>query len=432
MSTEGVGPTPKFRIQHSQQKAFQIVAEQMRRNYGRFSEEELFLQACVALKETAPNWTENDRQQAAGHISRSIFKNFDPSKSRSPPKESRGEKARRNREILNYVYSIKPRVSAATVANKFGISKTTAHGIMKRAGYYSPNLTQVNSVSKLAFAALCLFEEQFPFDGYRLVKLEAVANAISLMDFDEAEVFAEINSASQPLQLRLLDKPVLNGKPIWLVVERGRRKSAHFLVIWGLRQVSRMARDPRLRMDQHVILNLSDRLTPKHPILRDIAAVINVSRGSECLNTWRRFLDASTNVVGGQDFITLEDSEALINALNGAIRRNNLEARISSISEWLPNAADRLGARRLLSIAICLRKERFSYPLEPFHLWAERTDYRKRIKQGLLPGRKICDYEKIGLYESISDTDELLRAFWRNPSDRIWLDTFDEQLDEEI
>lgn len=413
-----------------QQRAYDIVAQNMRRNYGRFTEAQLYAQAYAALAGSANNFTTETRRHAAGHIARSISRNFDPAKCRPPPKQNRAAKTKRNNAIQQFVASAHTRVSAADVAKKFGISKTTAHRILKSSGYYDPLLKTITSYSTPAIQIIGLFREELPSECYRLVSLKSVLNAISASEVDAPAVFDEINSAAQPLQLHLLDTPTLDGRPTFLVAERGRRKSGHFLKIWGLRQVVRMTRNPRLRTDQRVILNLDDAPTPQHPVLRDIAAVIRISLGSESLNTWRRFIEASTVVGAGHGYIRLSDPEALINALNGAIRRRNFEENLPRISTWLLNEDDRSGARQLLSIAADLRETWISSPYEAYRKWSEATHYRERIEQNLLPWRKLHDLDMAEVYGDITDARELLHALWRNPSDRIWFDPYGDRLDD--
>lgn len=416
-------------IQLGQQRAFELVAEKMRRNYGRFTEAELFEEAVAALKKTAPRWSDRARREAAVHISKSISKKFDVAKSRALPRQSRGAKAKRNDEILRFAAFNEASVSSAYIAEKFGISKTTAYSILRKGGYYSKLSAKAVEMTRSAFQVISLFADLLPSESYRLVNLNSIRHSIQCGDFDAFEVFDEINASSQPLQLHILEVISLDGASNWVVVERGRRRSPEFLKFWGLRRAHRMKANPRLRTDQRVVLNLSDATTPQNPVLRDIAAVIHVSEGSQSLHWWRRYIEASTVVGAGRAFIRIDDPGALLNALNGAIRRDSLDDLLPKISEWLNDPLDRLGAAKIFSIARKLRINSYQHPMDAFQFWSGKTAYRQRVEQKLLPWRNIHDLDDVHLFSHISDVDELLRAFWKNPSDRIWPELLDEDVD---
>lgn len=407
-------------VKVEQQRAFVLVADTMRKKYGRCSEAELFAEAVAALKGTAPLWSDGERNQAAKYISRSIANKFDSTKSRLPPSQSRGEKARRDREILKFATSHeKGSISAESVAKKFLISKTTAYNILRKGGYYRKLSSRCHSLSDAAFQIVSLFADQLSSDSYRMIDLNSIRRSIRCSDFDATSVFNEVNTSSQPLQLHILPALALDGASKWVVVERGRRKSKEFLVHWALRHSHWMLSRPRLRTDQSIVLNLRDAIAPENPVLHDAAAVIQVAHGSESIQVWRRFIEASTVIGESRNFIGIDDPGSFQTALNGAIRRQSLEDLLPKMSGWLNSPLDRSGGKKLFSLARMLRNVPHKHPLDAFKVWAERTAYRQRIEQNLLPLRSVVDLDRIVLFEHILDLDEVLDAFWRNPSDRV-------------
>lgn len=400
-----------------QQQAFRLTAIEMKRRRGEMSVRELSDFALRSLDEIAPYWSSVKRDAVSSRIATSISKRFDIVKARPAPLLSRGDRTRRDQQIVDFVISGDSRRTIQDVADEFGISTTTVHRTFVRYGLIEPSEKFAGKISPVALKILRLFEAEFPTAAYRLIALSDVSRALQVGAHDVVRATVEINALRQPLQIFQTHVPTRQGNSQWLIIQRGRGKTERDLRNWARPHLDALLQAKNSRIDARYIMQLKDPRLPLNPVMRDAAAVVMVSLHSDALRTWRAFIDASTVLEVSENesnFTTIGDPDALITAINGAVRLNSFEDLLDRLYLWPADERDRKAAKSIFSLAKWLRTDIFEEPIQAFTQWAEKTSYKERIAAGHLPGRTLSDFENLSFFEGFDDADELLEAFRRN------------------
>lgn len=152
-----------------QQTAFAAAAKEMRQRGGAMTKTEIFAAAKAKLNVVAKNWTPAKRIFTAEKIARSISSGHDSMKSRMEPKQKRSEKSRRDLDVVKFHQNTESTFppSYAEISTKFGISRSTAHRIIKNNQKTPSSMSP--ELSELANRVVFLMERAFPLHRCRLL-----------------------------------------------------------------------------------------------------------------------------------------------------------------------------------------------------------------------------------------------------------------------
>jgi hypothetical protein len=394
-----------------QQTAFDAAAKEMRRRGGAMTKAEIFAAAKAKLNVVAKNWTPAKRIFTAEKIAVSISSRHDVNKSGKKPKHKRTDKSRRDLDIVKFYQNTASTFppSYAEISAKFGISRSTAHRIIKdnqmTPSSVSPELSE--SANRLVF----LMERAFPLHRCRLLKSKELELALDLQPGEVGEVIEELLGRNHPLQL--IDTGVNTGGSdgsSWLIIQRGKGKSLAVLRQWAATKIDLMRVEPRARIDQKIVFHLSDALLDTNSVLADVCAVLEISLGSTNLQTWSTFVEASSCKVSiPSEDICIADVGGILTVLNGAIRRNNLDDKLPEMSQWVANTDDAVGAGRLFDIAARLRSDIYYPALDAVRYWVSETNYLSRVERNELLGRTVQDVNRLQSFAQIDDTAILIK-----------------------
>lgn len=394
-----------------QQSAFTATAKAMRERGGQMQLADLTAVAKAHLNIVAPGWPGSKRKIVAGKVAKSIAGGFDLAKVRAKPKQSRAEKALRDRQIEKYYHGAEgtARPSCADIATKFGISRTAAHRILRAAKLLPDNKSHLDDFSEDTKRLLELLDRCFPYQRYRLL---SSGDLKATLGFDRQATLSVIELLSKHNHtVQIIDTDRSTGRgdgSSWLVIQRGKIKSEKALLDWALAKIDLMKTDPRGRSDQSAIFRLANPIIHENSVFSDLCTVLLIASGSENLNVWSKFVQASTTIEKAETgAIYVQDTGAILTVVNGAIRRQCIDDRILDMHDWLPREADRAGAKKLFELVDKLRTGTFFPAADCLSVWIESVSYRTRISCGELSGRNVSDLNILDRCREIDDFEEL-------------------------